>query len=89
MTERIYMRHISGYYVWSIYTEGRYRGSITIVWQWDEGWHIKGAMNHGHNVASFTIMVGWNIWYVVGAYVHPKNQPTVHREEQALARCLE
>ena len=58
MTERIYMRHISGYYVWSIYTEGRYRGSIPIVWQWEEGWQIKGAMNHGHNVASFTIMVG-------------------------------
>ena len=39
----------------------------------------------GSNVVSFKITAGRKLWYVVGAYVPPNNQPTVYRVEQALA----
>ena len=49
------------------------------------GWKVEGAMIFGPNVVSFKITAGWKFWYVVGAYVYPNDQPTVHRLEKALA----
>ena len=36
-------------------------------------------------MVSFTIAVGWNKWYIVGACVPPNDQPRVHRVNQVLA----
>ena len=43
----------------------------------------------GPNVVSFTITAWQKQWYVVGAYILPKDQPVVHRLEQALAHVPE
>ena len=40
-------------------------------------------------MVSLTITSGWKQWFFIGAYVPPKNRPTVHQVDKALARCLE
>ena len=48
---------------------------------------MECTTKYGPNVISFVIMAGWNRWFVVGAYMPPNNQPTLHRVEKALAQC--
>ena len=38
-------------------------------------------------MVSFNITMICKCWYIVGAYVPPHDQPTVHRVEQDMAHC--
>ena len=59
-------------------------GEILTVWRVDTGWQVDGIFNFGPNMASFLLMSGSRIWYIVGAYMPPNNTPAVHCAEQAL-----
>ena len=52
---------------------------IAVVWSEDVGWQVEGIINFGTNVAIFFLTSGSRIWYVVRAYVPPKDAPAVHR----------
>ena len=62
-----------------------HRGGTATVWQDEAECHVEGTMIFVQNVVSFTITAGKKRWYVVGAYVLPNHQPTVHQVDQSLA----
>ena len=68
----------SDYKVWAIEAGRRHWGGIYIVMREDEGWKVEGAHIFGPNVVFFTVVSGNKLWYVVGAYVPPKNVLAVH-----------
>ena len=83
LMEGIYTRQSYGYSVWATDAESKHQGDIAVAWRWEKGWQLKGMTNYG----SFMLTTVWKLWYVVGAYIPPNDQPAVHRVEQALARC--
>ena len=53
--EVIHTRYSTGYRVWVVEAESRHIGGISIVWQEEAEWQIKGTTNYGPRVLSFTI----------------------------------
>ena len=49
---------------------------------------MERIFNFGPNVASFLLMSGSRIWYVLGSYVPPHDVPYFHRIEKALEVAL-
>ena len=85
MTEGIHMCYSAGYKLWETEAKSGLRGGISIVWREEAGWKVEVAMIFGPNIISFKITAGWKVWYVVGAYIYPYDQPTVNNLKQALA----
>lgn len=48
------------------------------------GWQVQSTVTFVPKVVSFLLMLGARRWYIVGAYVPPKNVPAVHCVDQAL-----
>ena len=59
-------------------------GGIEVVWREEAGWQVEEMGKFGLNIVSFLLTLGAWRWYVVGAYVPPKNMPMLHQAEQAL-----
>ena len=59
---------------------------MTIVWKEETGWKIKGETNYVPNVLSFSIILVWNKWYIIRAYVPLNIHPAVHQVETSLSR---
>ena len=58
-----------------IEAELRHQGIISIVRTRGEVWKLKGVTDYGINLVSFMFKIWWNHWYIVGAYIHPIEQP--------------
>ena len=65
LTDGMHVQQGEGYSVWSIDVEIRHLGGVALVWREDAGWQVKGNINFGTNVASFFLMLGSYIWYVI------------------------
>ena len=89
LTKRIHKLYSAGYKVWATEAERRQWDRITIVCREEAGWKVEGATSFVPHVEFFTITAGQKRWYVVGKYVPPNDQLTVHQVEQALARFPE
>ena len=74
----IHTRYSAGYKAWVNEAESCHRGWITVIWQEEAGCKVEDVTNYGPNVVNFTILVGWEQWFVVGAYGTHNNQPAVH-----------
>ena len=85
LTGGIHTGYSSGYKLWATEAVRRHRGGIDIVWREEEGWQVEVTRNFGMNVVSFTFTLVWKFWYIVGAYLTPKDQPAIHRVAQTLA----
>ena len=48
------------------------------------GWQVDITVNFCPNVMIFLLTLRERLWYIVGAYVPPKDVPAVHRMAQAI-----
>ena len=65
-------------------TESRNRVEIMVLWREDAGWKVEGIVNFGPKVASFLLMSGSCICYVIGAYMNPNDVPTFYCVKKAV-----
>ena len=84
LTQGIHTWNGSGYDVWATEAEIHHRGGIAVAWRAKAGWQVEGFANYGPNMVSVWVTMGQQRWYVVGAYVNTKYDPTVAQVEQAL-----
>ena len=79
LTDFIYTRGSAGYSVIATDAPSRHRGGVALFYRSDPHFVVEAVEKFGPNLLGFQLATGAQRWYIVGAYIAPKDTETMER----------
>ena len=77
VTDGIYTRHSSGYFVAASNAPSAHQGGIALFWRPNKSYEVEDWRIRGPNVLTFVLVTGRTRFFAVGCYIPPNNLSTL------------
>ena len=86
LTDGVYTHGSAGYNVIATDAPSRHRGGVALFYRSTPHFVVEALERCGPNVMGFQLATGEQQWYIVGAYVAPKDEVTMETVVAAIGR---